>query len=192
MLKKNVVRHLLRVPEGPDGEITFNNFSDFAKTFSPFRTGTAEGKAYIEDIFKLCSEKWFYGLKARADAEGILNSEQARKIQKEKKIPFLLRLSQEQGYKFCFSYYVVEGTGTNQKIVINHNIISPEKYLTKGFLNYIREEASKDKKWVAVDHHERPFPVLLGEGSRLRWNTVNRAGGDAPLSSYSSLGRFVT
>jgi len=194
--EKNVVRHLLRVSDGPEGEVTFEHFSDFAKTFSPFRTGTAEGKAYIEDIFKLCSEKWFYGLKTRQDSEGVLNSDQAKKIyNKDKKIPFLVRLSQDQGYKFCFSYYKIEGSGANIKVLIEHNIISPDKYATKGFLTYIKEEVAKNvpTKWAVVDHHERPFPVLLTtDGIRLKWNTVNRVGGDAPVSSYSSLGRFVT
>jgi hypothetical protein len=189
--EKNVVRNLLRVTDGPEGEVTFNNFSDFAKTFSPFRTGTAEGKAYIDDIFKLCSEKWFYGSKSRADTEGILNSDIAKKVLRDKKIPFLVRMSTEMGYRFCISYYVQEGAGHK----IQHNIITPEKYATKGFLAYLKEEVGKNlpTKWGVVDHHERPFPVLLTpEGTRLKWNAVNRVGGDAPVSSYSSLGRFVT
>jgi len=187
--EKNVIKHLLRVPDGPEGEVKFDYFSDFAKTFSPFQTGTVEGKAYIADIFKLCSEKWFYGEKKRADAEGILNSDIAKKVlSKEKKLPFLVRISTDQGYRFCVSHYYLEDGAYK----INHNIITPDKYATKGFLSYLKEEVSKNAaKWGVADHPERPFPVLTQDGARLKWSSVNR-GGDAPVSSYSSLGRFVT
>jgi len=184
-IQNSCVRYLLRVND-QSGELTFDNFSAFARVFSPFCTGTTEGKAYIADIVSLCSEKWFYGLKTRSDAEAMLNSPIAKGLLKNKKIPFLIRLSQDQGFKFCVSHY----KDMDGKEII-HNILSPEMYTTTGFLPYIRTEITKNSKFGALDiPGDNPFTDLKNaQKLKLKGGGPNKANVSSIMNSTT--GKFV-
>jgi hypothetical protein len=152
--KEKCVKYLLRVT--PTDEVKLEHFAEFTKTFSPFRTGS-DGPTTLADLVSLCKEKYFYGLKTRAEAEAILNGKQAKEVRKDKHSPFLLRLSDNMGYQFCFSYIEVSPT----KEEAFHALISPESYETMGFYQHIKNEI-KAKKLFAFDvNSDRPFDVFF-------------------------------
>jgi len=193
--KENCIKHLIRV--APNGDVTFEKFSAFASTFSPFRVGDLDGPAYISDLISLCKEKWFYGLKARGETEALLNSDQAKKLRKEKKFPFLVRLSDNKGYQFCISYIGVNSK-TGKDEVLNL-LILPEQYENEGFLPHLRNEIKK-KKLEPLVHPERPFDFLLDATHKpLKMKaSTNATGGDnsflgwsASLSATGS-GKYIT
>jgi serine/threonine protein kinase len=140
--KQQCIKHLVRVNQ--DGDVVLAQYSQFAQTFSPFRTGPTEGPAYIADLINFCKEKWFYGVKTRTDAEALLNSAQSLKIRKEKKTPFILRLSEGQGYQFCISY-LTESDKEKGKDTVNSALIHPDNYVETGFAQHIRAEIRKKK-----------------------------------------------
>jgi serine/threonine protein kinase len=191
--KEQCIKHLLRV--SPQGEMAFDKFSQFAQTFSPFRTGPSEGPAYINDLISLCKEKWFFGLKTRVDAEGLLNSPASLKLKKEKKNPFVLRLSDTSGYKFCISCFGIE----KGKEGVQNFILAPDQYENVGFLAYLRTEIKK-RKLEAFPSSERQFDTLLDSSHKqLKFKaTSNAQGSDSSFLGWSAslsstgTGKFIT
>jgi len=142
-----------------NGDITFEKFTAFATTFGPVCVGDLDGPAYIADLLSLCKEKWFYGLIGRYDAEAILSSEPSKKLRKEKKFPFLVRLVdiRNPGYRFCISYIGVSCKSGKDEVY--NRLILPEDYENEGFLPHLRNEIKKMKLEPFV-HPERPFGFL--------------------------------
>lgn len=143
------VKELMRVNKW-GGALTLEGFTDFAKTFSPLRTGT-EGSKYIKDMVSLCQQPWFYGLKGRNEVEAIFNSPEAKKL----KNPFLLRLSDTQGYQFCFGL-LLDGK-------ITHTIVSPNSYEKVGYYQYFESDIKKKKLDPITKPTERPFTIFFDE-----------------------------
>jgi len=192
--KQQCIKLLIRI--NPSGDVVLEKYSLFAKTFSPMRTGPTEGPAYISDLIGLCNEKFFYGLKDRFEAEALLNSAQSQKIRKQKKIPFILRLSDNQGYQFCISYLV---ESDKESKVVNA-LISPENYIESGFAQHIRSEIRK-RKLEPLIHPERPFDLILNTSFKaLKFKTnsnVKPSDASSFLSWSASLsstgtGKFIT
>lgn len=193
--KVQCIKHLLRV--SPSGEVALDKFSLFSQTFSPFRVGPTEGPAYISDLLNLCKEKWFYGLRSRGEAEALLNSEQAKKMRKEKKLPFIIRLSDTKGYQFCISFI----QSVNGKDDVQNSLIPPDSYEQIGFYQGVRNEIKK-KKLDPLVHPERIFDTILDSSFKaLKFKSAaNNArsgesssflGWSASISSTGS-GKFIT
>jgi hypothetical protein len=126
----NCIRELLTKK---DGKVTLKGFTDFAKTFSPMRTGPTGGPAYLKNILSLCATEWFYGAIGRGDAEGLVNTADKKKF----KNPCVLRLSENSENKFCFTRII---NGKMENIVVEWAV-----YQTEGFLSYLKGYIKNNK-----------------------------------------------
>jgi len=174
----NCLKELIRVPQS-GGEVTLEKFADFARTFSPLRTGETEGPSYVSSVVKLCQQGWFYGIKNRNEVEAIFNTSEAKKAGKS---GFILRITVAEGFKFC--YGIIAPNGQLQQIVV-----PPEMYAEKetDFYHHFTSDIKKKKLTPIILPGENPFAKYFDSNFKtLKFKTTAVTGSDGSVLSRSS------
>jgi hypothetical protein len=156
------LKELIRV-QGDQVRLDF--FSDFARTFSPLRTGESEGPAYVSSIVKLCQLGWFYGVKNRVEVESMFNTPEAKKAGKS---GVVLRITVSEGFKFCLG--IIAPNGQLQQI-----IVPPEMYAEKetDFYHHFTSDIKKKKLTPIVIASENPFAKFFDSNFKtLKYKTT--------------------
>jgi len=163
----------------PATPLTLTGYSNFMNVFRPLRTGK-EGPTFLDSIVDLCSKDWYYGQASRAQAEGQLNDALQNHGNKS---PFLVRNSENEGFKFCISYVATKATK------VEHVLIQPEAYQSEGITAYLTNEVTK-KHLKPVKGIGRPFTLLFDSSFELleqKRTAVGDQSGYEGQSSFASV-----
>jgi len=115
------------------GRVKIERYEHIIRNFGFLNTKlNDQTKHYFSLMVKLCQKPWFYGIMSRTKTEEILTH--LYRIKNVKK-PVVVRLSEKNGYQFCFCYIV----SMAKNPMIQCKLIPPDQYEDDHFYSYLKK-----------------------------------------------------